>query len=795
MGKSNLGVVPLPALHLLAGTSIGIMCAKYYQIEFSIFWLFPSLACLTIYLLFIRKKPFLETYLRSLFFYFFAINLGLILAGIEIYQRTYLENFARSLTESTDTLLVKATLNEIRKGEAAYSYEIEIDSILSPVVMKSPDGVKLYVKEKSEQVKRRERGSSGIFLLYPRTIPDATNPHQFSFKAYLNSKQIYGYALLDSVYEISGGAAWYHPQFFREKARSIITNYVHGDYTDIILALVLGDKSDLSFEDKQKFARSGMAHLMAVSGLHVGFIMAPFIPLFYLLRIRKHGKAGFLVIISAVLSSYLLLTGGSASVLRASLMVLLFAIAKLYSKAASNINITAVAAFLLLLINPLYLLDIGYQLSFSAVFLIFILFPPIQNALSKINLSTWLVNLLSSILLGIVIQIGLLPILAWYFNEWSLISPLTNVLALLPAQMVVIFGMLLLLLHPLPYVPTFIGWILNQMGYGLALLSEQFSGDTFFIIVEKPMPILFVIWFYLLYSVHHWYDKKRRKFGVTTAIVLGLIVMSISRIQSKSNIFSIVVFDVGQGDAFLLTTPTGKYYLIDTGVWTPTWNSGNGILLPYLKAEGITRLHGIFITHPHADHLGGTTPLLHSLEVDSLYLSTKEYDSGIFHKMVNLADSTNTGIRLLSIESKIELDDNLFSTVLWPPAKYHNENINNLSLVLYIVHGEVRFLFTGDLESEAEENLTLYYSELLKVDWLKVAHHGSRTGSTSKFLTATQPDFAVVSNAYQNKYRHPHGEVSYRLHSDSVDVHYTALDGAVKYISDGKKIVKLHLEE
>lgn len=631
-----------------------------------------------------------------------------------------------------------------------------------------------------------------IGTIIPTSEP--RNPTTFNYKTFLSKRDIHIQVRADSVLSITKTESLFSWISIRKRALSIVDENFTETTAPIAKALLLGYKNELEGETRQAFARAGLSHIMAVSGLHVGLVIAPFwiiIPFFWT---KKHGSKVGLAILIFVLVFYAGLTGFSAPVLRASLMAALLTYGKLFSKSSDSINLMGIAALIILIIDPAQLFEIGFQLSFTAVLIILLVLPVIQNAIPYWIRIKWYGSPIMVIIISLVVQFGLYPLQAYYFGEVSIISPLANAL----------FVPFLGIFVPLSLLGIIVGALFPSLAFiinypsllFLELLNDfvQFSSgfSWAWIEVSKPSSWIFLFWGFFVLMIGSWRNPalKWKLMSASLTVLLFIQIVTFVTIFEKQNL-KILVFDVGQGDASLIQTPGGKNILIDAGIWSPSSNSGKQILLPYFKENNISKLDAIFLSHPHADHIGGIIDLINGIEIDAIYNSGYEYDSKLYQNYIELATKRNIPVVTLQAGNEILLDDNILFLILGPEGSRFNSDPNQHSLVLNLVYGETEFLFTGDAGENQERRLIENYGKLLDTDFLKVGHHGSRTSSELFFLNQVTPEIAVVSVANKNRFRHPHQEAIVRLSSTNSKIYFTGRDKALVFESDGKTIKRL----
>lgn len=619
-------------------------------------------------------------------------------------------------------------------------------------------------------------------------FPKKRNPHEFDYGKWLTDQGIFahGELLVLNNSEDNNQLNWAP---FRSRVQQNADQIFKGDYAPIAKALILGYKEELSPETKVYFSRSGLSHIMAVSGLHVGFIVAPLWLIIPFLWGKKWGKWVGIILLTVFLIGYAGLTGFSASVSRASLMAWLLTYGKLFHKVRNSINLTAVAAIILLLINPNQLFEIGFQLSFAAVFIILLLMPeaqrliPIKYRFGKIG------GLITIIVVSIVVQLGLFPILVYYFGEFSIVGPIANALVVPILSITVPVGLLFTLMSPINYSLFEFGII--PVTYALEWINTVAkvigSHDYSFILFDNKSIILFIVWFTAIFSISSFkYPNIRWKLLITLLFSLNLLVAEKLILNPKYHTMEITYLDIGQGDAVHIKTPQGKHLLIDAGRWSPGSNSGDQILIPYFESMGIEKLDAIILSHPHADHIGGMPALIDKMEIDKIYQSDASADSELFANYMNRAEAKGIKINTPEAGDMIELDSSIRIFAIAPQHESRNpSNLNNRSLAVKVVYGNQSFLFTGDAEIEQERQIAERYGDFLQSNVYKVGHHGSNTSSSDELLEVVNPEISVVSLAFQNPFKHPGREAVMRLNRFSEKIKYTSKSGAVRLVSNG----------
>ncbi len=639
----------------------------------------------------------------------------------------------------------------------------------------------------------------GDTLVAPMTLNqprERRNPHDFDYKNYLAKQGIFYEGFIQNVDRVEiRHLNTFNLEQIMMSLRVQIKQYFHKYMTQrsagILSALILGERSEVDVETKADFANTGVIHVLAVSGLHVGYVSLILITITGMLRLSYRPQM-ILVIIG--LGFYVILTGGAASVMRASIMAALILIATMLERNTDVFNILATAALFILLIDPSQISGIGFQLSFSAVFSIVTLFPILRKWIPVVNfprlpvLGSSINTIVDLFFVSLAAQLGTLALTIYYFHKIPLISLAANLIVVPLIGLIVATGISFLLLGPIN-----------------PLLSESWAA-----LLDGVID--FMLWFVQLCARFEWAYISTRSIHLVEIILIITALFAITIIQRwklaklwlillllwgnfqiwpdiiHSGQLEVIMLDVGQGDAIIIHTPNGKTIVIDTGARFGGKDMGRDVISPFLTQRNWSRIDLLVLTHPHNDHIGGAQYLLTHHPVERVLNQNIEYDSYGYQKLQATLDSLK--IPTQSVYTGI-IDSTLapiYLRVTGPKyfaAEEEPSNVNNVSIVLQLFYGETSLLLTGDAEHEVEMD-QLPLGSLLKSDLIKAPHHGSRTSSTDSYLALVDPNVCFISLGRGNKYKHPAPITIKRYQDRDVMIHRTDLDGAVVYTSDGK---------
>ncbi|NLV91602.1 MAG: MBL fold metallo-hydrolase [Firmicutes bacterium] len=274
-------------------------------------------------------------------------------------------------------------------------------------------------------------------------------------------------------------------------------------------------------------------------------------------------------------------------------------------------------------------------------------------------------------------------------------------------------------------------------------------------------------------------QQRLRKLAV---FLLAVVLVTVLPAWVGATELAVHIIDIGQGDAIAISSPTGKWVLIDGGEAGP----GRRTLVPYLQGQGVDQLELMVMTHPHADHIGGLLPVVENFPIKSIIADGQIHTSATYERLLLAIKERQIPFSLARRGQVYELGGGALLTVLHPQELLYDD-LNNNSVVLRLDFGEVAFLFTGDAETPAELEM-IEANVALDVDVLKVGHHGSITSTSPEFLQVLSPTVAVISVGAGNRYNHPSREVIQRLEASGVTVYRTDVHGTVVIATDGSQL-------
>lgn len=534
----------------------------------------------------------------------------------------------------------------------------------------------------------------------------------------------------------------------------------------IMKKLFLADSNSMDEDIEDLYSDTGIAHLLAISGLHIGILIGI---VHYLLSKLALGFNGRFVVTTILLLAYGFILGFPASVSRAILMYLTMVLGEVLELKITPRSRLILSAIALLIINPYTLFDLGFQLSFGSVFgIVFIknaIFPKTESALSEYLFTFLSVNMM------------IFPILAIYFNNFNLVSLLGNIFMTPIITVILILGML----------AVFFGNIFQFLAVNILGLIDFFlKASNFYLSVllkylSLPLRIsnpslLFAVIYYAFLLILSTRDMRKTlyKYRIVLFIFCITIFISIATNGTKDSL-TVGFFDVGQGDSSYINYK-GYNIQIDTGgTIFGSYNPGVEVTKRALENRGVNKLDILILSHGDMDHMGGTESLLESDMVETLLIKESERGSEAVQTLKDLEKTTTV---YLEQDSELRIDENLKLEFFNTKENYFNSNDN--SLICLIEYKDFKILYTGDASSVIEDEIA---KKIGPVDILKVSHHGSRGSTSMDFLNKTRPEYSVISVG-RNNYGHPSEEILENLKKVNSKILRTDENGEIRFIID-----------
>ena len=562
-------------------------------------------------------------------------------------------------------------------------------------------------------------------------------------------------------------------------SRDRFVSYFDEETGSFIKGVIFGDKSDIDDEIINEFNNNQTGHILAVSGLHIGFLYS----LLRFLTGKKRTRTVSAMII-LVLMLYGEMTAWSAPNVRACIVLSINLLAVHFRRKADLLTSVSLAAFLILSFDPYQLFEAGFQMSMLAMTSIAILTKPVSMKLGE------------TLGMIIAVQAGILPVTAFMFCRANPVSILINVpIVLLASVLVPVCIVLLVFELVFGRVP--------QPGIKLAdLIADtvlrvnhilNFDGD--FSINVAGVGLMGIICFYVAVFglASEWVRimAVRKDFkAVSKAAVLILmpLLMLYPCIFDRLSDDEILFPYVGQGDCVHIRA--GRHDMLIDGGGNERYSVGEKILLPYLLRSGADSLDIALVTHLHTDHYRGICELSELYHIDTVGIPSDYRDAKV--------DIKNSRIVFISPESKVSLTDDVVVSAIWPveesPISLTEDDENEHNMVYMVSYKGIKVMVTGDLLEEDELEMLEYYRhknklDMLKCDVLKVAHHGSKSSSSEAFLDAASPLVAVISVGKNNVYGHPHDQTMERLRARNILTVRTDINGNIGIDIRGNKII------
>ena len=659
----------------------------------------------------------------------------------------------------------------LKRDNSKFSNEEEITGLIKSkkvtnnkitLELKSKENIIInyYVDTYDELNKLNDTLYEGIIITIHGTLKQPSNntiPNTFNYKKYLKSKKIY-YTFNANAIEIVGDNSNFYYQFKHWLSKRIESI----DDTGYIKAFVLGSKSEIDEEVFKTYQNNGITHLFAISGMHISLFSS--ILLFLLKKIHLKDNQAYPIILLFLLG-YTFLVSFTASVVRAFTLYLLLYLNKRLKLGATTTRIFIYAIVLILLLNPFFILDIGFLYSSLTSFGL-ILFSDYLRTSNKV---------LALFKVSLIALLFSLPITINNFYEYNFLSILANIV-IVPLVSTIIYPLSLITLI-LPFFHPILKFFLTI----LETISTILSSITWFKIILPKMPwFLIISYYFIIYLIFK--AKKKR-----CVIFLIILLLGYKLSFNFDNNFYVYYLDVGQGDSILLISPRSrKATLIDTGgkksvsynEFPPNEYHVSNNVITFLKSINISKINTLITTHGDYDHMGESLNIVNNFKVGDVILNCGSLNE-LEQNLITLLDKKH----IKYSKCINQLDISPIKLYFLNSGEYDNENDN--SNVIYAKLNDYKFMFMGDAGVEKEEDILNKYN-ISVIDVLKIGHHGSKTSSSKEFITKIKPKYSIISVGKNNRYGHPNKEVLENLKDSKI--YRTDQDGSIMFKIKNNKL-------
>ncbi len=610
---------------------------------------------------------------------------------------------------------------------------------------------------------------------------EARNPGAFDYREYLANQKVF-YGLKCGKGTVHTVASEDGLRVLAARGRVKVSQYLEqllpSEEKGLLLGLLFGDVSGIDEKEWEGYQRAGIVHLFAVSGYNIAFVLG--IAWFFLSFFgpRPFWRLFWGVVI---LWGYYFMVGWSASIVRASFMAFFGLLALCAGRKQDFLTSLALAALVILLLNPGEIFQVGFQLSFLATAGIAYLSPQFQK---------WgLGQLLSPTLAA---QLTTIPLSVYHFNLISLVAPFLNIIAIFISGAVTILGLigcLLIWIFPGLAAPIFI--TAGSMMYALSRFILWWAEFDWASLVIPNISPYFIISIYVFLLVLPQIPRLLPAFShvplkikalAAGVFLLGCLIFA----WPQPARLEVVFLDVGQGDSIFIRTPGGRTCLIDGG-GTPgsAYMVGLNVVKPYLHSRGVRKIDVMVMSHNDGDHSEGLIEIIPSFVVGAFLMPPVDANNETDKAILDLCNERNIPLSELTAGQQLVLDKQVCLEVL-NPVRGSEMKGNNSSLVFRLVFGQAEWLLTGDIENVVIEEM-LRRSDILKSDILKLPHHGGLSSFNKEFYRAVAPQ-AVIASVGINNYNHPHPSVKAYFAQQKIPFYATVDYGAVFTESDGRTI-------
>ena len=799
INKKGVTVIKRPVFWILLAFVLGEVIA--------VFDLNIAVPCIVLAIIVIRKI-IIKAYedMGAFVVIFFTLIMGFMLMSNEITTRNYIYDLKEN------TVIVQGKIYKIENtafGTNIYLKGVEVENGEKSVSVK-----RIFVN--TEKIPNVKIGNIIKVRGKLRQFEEAANKGNFDSRKYYLSLGFYGKIEAGTIEVINSDYSGIRQGLYElrmeiiERLEKLCSDNngifsIINNKNGIIGAIILGDKTDLDSDIKELYSVSGIAHILAISGLHISFIgMA----IYRLLRRRFRFLFSAAVSIPVVLS-FGIMSGFGISTIRAIIMFILKIIGEVLGRKYDAITAISLAGFVLLLQNPFVVCNSGFQMSFGAIIAIVLILPIVEEIL---NTDNKIIKVLSA---NFTISLVMNPILAWNYYELPTFSFLLNIVVV-PLMSVVIVSSIAgifcsCIMFGFGKVVIFPGCGILELYTFLCNIINKSSVAS--IVVGQPKVTIIIVYYAILLVVLFGLKNIRTKYTraekerniikketglvlekkakkerrikgqnvkVRLACIVGFLLLNCLIYYIPNQGFYITFINVGQGDGILIHGDNGMKVMVDGGS-TSEKQVAKNCIVPYLKAEGIGTIDYSIITHTDKDHISGILEILENnnsnrIRIKNLVMPDINMKDDTYNELIEKAKLKKINVLYIKKGDTLSLGKTKIKCI-YPETTTTASDKNDYCTVLSVKNKTSKILLTGDISKEIEEKIKDDIEENYTV--LKVAHHGSNYSSSEKFLKKVNPKYSIISVGKNNSYGHPGNETMERLRKQGGVIYRTDEKGGI----------------
>ena len=737
---------------------------------------------------------------------FFTLIMGFMLMSNEITTRNHIYDLKE------DTVIVQGKIYKIENtafGTNIYLKGVEVENGEKSVSVK-----RIFVN--TEKIPNVKIGNIIKVRGKLRQFEEAANKGNFDSRKYYLSLGFYGkieagtIEIINSDYSVIRQGLYELRMEIIERLEKLCSDNngifsIINNKNGIIGAIILGNKTDLDSDIKELYSVSGIAHILAISGLHISFIgMA----IYRLLRRRFRFLFSAAVSIPVVLS-FGIMSGFGISTIRAIIMFILKIIGEVLGRKYDAITAISLAGLVLLVQNPFVVCNSGFQMSFGAIIAIVLILPIVEEILNRDNK---IIKVLSA---NFTISLVMNPILAWNYYELPTFSFLLNIVVV-PLMSVVIVSSIVgifcsCIMFGFGKVVIFPGCGILELYTFLCNIINKSSVAS--IVVGQPKVTIIIVYYAILLVVLFGLKNIRTKYTraekerniikketglvlekkakkerrikgqnvkLRLACIVGFLLLNCLIYYIPNPGFYITFINVGQGDGILIHGDNGTKVMVDGGS-TSEKQVAKNCIVPYLKAEGIGTIDYSIITHTDKDHISGILEILENnnsnrIRIKNLVMPDINMKDDTYNELIEKAKLKKINVLYIKKGDTLSLGKTKIKCI-YPETTTTASDKNDYCTVLSVKNKTSKILLTGDISKEIEEKIKDDIEENYTV--LKVAHHGSNYSSSEKFLKKVNPKYSIISVGKNNSYGHPGNETMERLRKQGGVIYRTDEKGGI----------------